>query len=96
LAELQEIETKQLPRRLNGSTSWTEARVGFLSLTRVFQVATPQGKGLNLRALEDNIRRDSCSGKNRRMIENGASYRFEYRNSATGELIEKLEIASCS
>ena len=92
VAEQMEVQ-KQLPKQLNYRTTHTDVVVGFTSVTNIYKVIEPKSS-IDLVDLETRLRKLSCVGNRRARIKEGASYNYEYRDTA-GDLVGMFEVASC-
>jgi hypothetical protein len=91
---LQRIERmKQVPWRIDASTTLIDIRVGFKSWTEVYETRVPKNR-IDIPAFEREIRSSLCSSNVRTMISDGVSYNYEYRDPSKAP-ITRIEISSC-
>ena len=84
---------KQLPTKLTRSMTLVGVQAGPTSLTLLHDMDVPK-RNVIFSVLEQDARNNVCASDRKEKVKSGASYNFEYRDSAR-ERIGRVEVTSC-
>jgi hypothetical protein len=83
----------QLPKKVSGTVSLIEVRVGLMNFTSVYRLAVP-ARNIDFAALERDVKNRLCASDIKANVSSGATYKYEYWDNA-GSRVGAFEVASC-